>query len=302
MKFTGRAGISAKVICDSITHSGIRMTTLEIEYPRFILAELNTHRMLSKNSASSRAIPQKTMHELIKTQPAMPVAWGSNQPGMQAGAELDATQSAAAEGVWLAARDQMLSHSTVLFQTGVHKQLSNRITEPWMQMKTVISGTEWQNLLHLRNHPDAQPEFMELAQQIQQALQLHVPQQLKPGEWHLPYVVTNRDSQGEVTYWSGDEELSLDLALKVSASCCAQVSYRRSDTSVQKALDIYYKLVESKPVHASPVEHQATPQPSPTQKVWPQGVTHQDRDGQFWSGNLRGWIQYRKLIAGEAVW
>lgn len=302
MKFTGRAGISAKVICDSITHSGIRMTTLEIEYPRFILAELNTHRMLSKNSASSRAIPQKTMHELIKTQPAMPVAWGSNQPGMQAGAELDATQSAAAEGVWLAARDQMLSHSTVLFQTGVHKQLSNRITEPWMQMKTVISGTEWQNLLHLRNHPDAQPEFMELAQQIAAALQKHVPNTLKPGEWHLPYVTTKRDSFGEVTYWSGDEELSLDLALKVSASCCAQVSYRRSDTSVQKALDIYYKLVESKPVHASPVEHQATPQPSPTQKVWPQGVTHQDRHGQYWSGNLRGWIQYRKLIAGEAVW
>jgi len=302
MKFTGRANISAKVLCDSITHSGTRLTTLELEYPRFILAELNTHRMLSKNSASSRAIPQQKMHELLKTTPAMPVEWGSNKPGMVAGEVLDTTQQRAAAGVWLAARDQMLSHSTVLFQTNVHKQLANRITEPWMMMKSVVSGTEWANLLWLRNHPDAQPEFCELAQQIAAVLEKHVPQTLKPGEWHVPYVETKRDSHGDLTYWSGDEELTTDLALKVSASCCAQVSYRRTDTSVVKALDIYYKLIESKPVHASPIEHQATPMPSPTPKAWPQGVTHQDRHGEYWSANFRGWIQHRKLVAGESVW
>lgn len=302
MKFTGRANISVKVLCDSITHTGIRLTTLELEYPRFILAELNTHRLLSKNSASSRAIPEKKMHELLQTMPAMPVEWGSNKAGMVAGDPLDKTQVQAAEGVWLAARDQMLSHSTVLFQTGVHKQLANRITEPWMMMKTVCTATEWRNLLHLRNHPDAQPEFRELAQLIAQALEAHVPQTLKPGEWHVPYVDTKRNSYGDLSYWSQDEELSTDLALKVSASCCAQVSYRATNMSVTKALDIYHKLIESKPVHASPVEHQATPQPSPGSKAWPLGVTHVDRDGNYWSANFKHWIQHRKLIPGESVW
>lgn len=302
MKFTGRSNIAVKVLCDSITYSGTRLTTLELEYPRFILAELNTHRMISKNSASSRAIPQNAMHQHLRETPAVPVVWGSNKPGMQAGEPLGKTQREAAEAVWIAARDQMLSHSTILFQTGVHKQLANRITEPWMMMKTVASATEWRNLLHLRNHQDAQPEFCELAQQIQAALQLHVPQQLKAGEWHVPYVTSKRDSYGELHYYSGDEELTIDQAIKVSASCCAQVSYRKTDTSVAKALDIYNKLIDSKPVHASPVEHQATPQPSPSMKAWPQGVTHVDRDGNYWSGNFKHWIQYRKLVPGEAVW
>jgi len=302
MKFTGRSNISATVLCDSITYSGVRITTFELEYPRFILAELNTHRMISKNSASSRAIPKTAMHQHIRESAAVPVVWGSNKPGMQAGEPLGKTQREAAEAVWLAARDQMLSHSNILFQTGVHKQLANRITEPWMQMKTVATATEWNNLLHLRNHVDAQPEFCELAQQIAAALQLHVPQQLKAGEWHVPYVATKRDSLGELHYYSGTDELTVDTAIKLSASCCAQVSYRKTDLSITKALDIYHRLIDSKPVHASPVEHQATPQPSPSQKAWPLGVTHQDREGQFWSGNFRGWIQYRKLVPGEAVW
>ncbi|MFZ9611624.1 MAG: hypothetical protein ACO294_13075, partial [Methylococcales bacterium] len=138
--------ISAKVIADSISPEGVRMTTMEIEYPRFILAELNTHRMLSKNSASSRAIPVKTMHEFIRDNPATPVHWGKNQPGMKANEEVGSAVKAEAIEIWNRAKDDAIHWADALaHKLAVHKQIANRITEPWMTMKTVISGTEWNN-------------------------------------------------------------------------------------------------------------------------------------------------------------
>ncbi len=141
--------ISAKVIADSVCPQGIRMTTMEIEYPRFILAELNTHRMLSKNSASSRAIPVKSMHDFIRENPAMPVSWGKNQPGMKASEELTGPESKNAIHIWNQAKEDALHWADALaHKIGIHKQIANRITEPWMTMKTVISGTEWTNLYY----------------------------------------------------------------------------------------------------------------------------------------------------------
>lgn len=293
--------ISAKIICDSISPSGVRMTTMEIEYPRFILAELNTHRMLSKNSASSRAIPVTAMH---KTLVAEPVSWGKNQPGMQASEELNNADRGMALYVWNQARDMAVKYSTVLAsELGVHKQLANRVTEPWMMMKTVISGTEWSNFFYLRNHRDAQPEIRELAKRMHEAMVASVPTRLLPGEWHLPYVQTCRDKLNDIFYRDSDgSELTLEDARIVSASCCAQVSYRKNDDGLEKARKIYKQLIESTPAHASPVEHQATPM-KPTKFPFDHiGVTHVDGKGHRWSGNLQEWVQFRKLIPHEAVW
>ena len=302
--------ISAKVIADSVCPQGVRMTTMEIEYPRFILAELNTHRMLSKNSASSRAIPVKAMHEFIRANPATPVSWGKNQPGMKANEDVGSSVAEEAEQIWNRAKDDALHWADALaHKLAIHKQIANRITEPWMTMKTVISGTEWTNFFHLRNHADAQPEIKALAEAMTVAYTTHLPVPLKPGQWHLPYItLAEYVPTGELQYLNNNfDPISLEEAKIVSASCCAQVSYRKNDDSFDKAKKIYDQLILSEPVHASPIEHQATPMDVDSMcrfepDTWQPGVTHVSANSDLWSGNLRGWIQYRKLIRNEAVW
>lgn len=310
VKVSGKNGITVTVIADSVNILGNRMTTLELEYPRFIHSEVMTHRMLSKNAASSRAIPIKTTIEHVKKFPATPVHWGKNQAGMQAKEELDAPSIARVEHLWHSAKESAIHYLEELQSAGLHKQIASRIIEPWFMMKTVISGTEWNNLIWLRDHEDAQPEFAELAKCIVEAVNKSTPVVLRSGEWHLPYVMTafkiseNPDNDEIVYLDTNGNQIDLDTARKVSASCCAQVSYRKLDDSVEKAVDIFNKLFSGSRVHASPVEHQATPmiEEQGDTMDWEDGVTHVDRTGAFWSGNLCGWIQYRKLIPNEAVW
>ena len=296
--------ITAKIIADSISPEKVRMTTMEIEYPRFILAELNTHRMLSKNSASSRAIPVKAMHEHILNAPAEPVYWGKNRAGMQAKEELAEPDLADAKNIWQRAMQDAIHWSGGLAsKLQLHKQIANRITEPWMTMKTVISGTEWRNFWWLRCHADAQPEIHVLAMKMRDAYLASTPKALYAGEWHVPYVRTDRRLvDGSLCYYDNNgDDLTAEQARIISASCCAQVSYRKNDDSFEKAEKIYQQLIGSQPCHASPVEHQATPMQRPDCFA-DLGTTHLDRASQAWSGNLRGWIQFRKLIQGEAQW
>ena len=302
--------ITAKVIADSVSPEGIRMTTMEIEYPRFILAELNTHRMLSKNSASSRAIPVNAMHDHIRANTAAPVYWGKNQAGMKAKEELQGSDMSMAKYIWAKARDSAIDFAKDLNNLGSHKQITNRITEPWMLMKTVISGTEWTNFFYLRDHPDAQPEIAELARKMHKAYDESEPCKMQPGEWHLPYIALARYvPTGELQYFDENfDRISLQNAKIISASCCAQVSYRKNDDSLEKAHKIFHQLIESVPAHASPVEHQATPMDMMQVSAYePEnwkalGVSHMDGNYSFWSGNLRGWVQFRKLIPNEAQW
>jgi thymidylate synthase ThyX len=300
--------ITAKVIADSESDEGIRMTTMEIEYPRFILSELNTHRMLSKNSASSRAIPVKTMHEHIRANTAQPISWGVNQPGMKASSVLDVEDTVAAMMTWEQARDSAIEYSQELAELNIHKQITNRVTEPYMLMKTVISGTEWANFFWLRDHADAQPEIQLLAHKMKCAMDASVPEYLMPNEWHLPYVRSERNRYGTLEYLDqSNEPMTLVNARVVSASCCAQVSYRKSDDSLEKAWRVFKQLIESVPAHASPIEHQATPMATEVMcrfepETWQPGVTHVSANSDLWSGNLRGWIQFRKMIPTEAKW
>lgn len=292
--------ITAKIIADSISEAGKRLTTFEIEYPRFIHSEFMTHRALSKNAASSRAIPISVTIKNILDDPAIPVFWGKNQSGMTAKEELDdtllkdrvwskleinsispyngidadeyevqQTDLQYAKTLWLDARDSAIYYAQKLSDLGLHKQITNRILEPWVNIKVVVSGTEWANFFHLRCHPDAQPEIHELANIMFAEYNNSIPKTLYFKEWHLPYVT--------------DDDLnkySIEDCIKLSASLCAQVSYRKSDESLDKALLIYDRLVMSKPVHASPFEHQA----------WPSA------DEKFRSGNFFGWNQYRQSI------
>lgn len=309
MQLEGKGGITATVVQDSICR-GIRLTTFELEYPRFIHAEFMTHRMLSKNAASSRAIPVDKMLQHVREHTAVPVFWGKNQPGMQAVQEIDNIQEALI--AWKIARDDAIQSAINLHdRKGLHKQISNRVTEPFQMIKVVATGTEWANLLWLRDHDAAQPEFHELASLIAQAFSVSVPQVLLPGELHAPYVTRTVSKLGRVNYSSpGIPWLSKEEALTISASCCAQVSYRKSDDSLEKAVALCGRLMGSGDgrVHASPFEHQAWGMQQnniaseETQYVLEEGQTHVTTNGDLWSGNFRGWIQHRQIIEGHAKW
>lgn len=309
----GKGNISAEVVAHSVTEWGKEIVTFALEYPRFIHGELMTHRLFSRNAASSRAIPVQRMIELVDERPAEPIHWGRNQSGMQAKEELTGDDLNDVQWQWESALRAAVSRAEAMAALGAHKQIVNRILEPFQMMRTIVTATELKNFFHLRNHPDAQPEIAELARVMLEAVVKSEAIQLKNGEWHVPYVSVSRDENGEMVYGSLGEDgvlqvLSLEDALKVSSSCCAQVSYRRLDDSVEKALAIYDRLVYTEPVHASPFEHQATPVPphlvlfGMEGKVFDvPGITHLDKDGAAWSGNFKGWIQHRQLIPNNVV-
>ena len=290
--------VSAKVIKDSISPGGVRITTLELEYPRIIHSELMTHRVFSRNSASSRAIPVSKVIELVESNPAMPVHWGKNQAGMQAKEELDDLNKEAVRQLWLEAAKQAVSIAKVMADIGGHKQVVNRILEPFQHMKVVVTSTEWANWDWLRDHPDADPTIHALAKEMKRVRNESTPEEIFYGEWHLPYVTSERSKvYAERNYFDEHgEPITLEQARMISASCCAQTSYRKQDGSLEKAEDIFKKLIESEPCHASPVEHMATPISSD----WGRGVTHEDWQGQQWSANFRGWVQFRQLIPNNA--
>lgn len=327
--------ISARIVADSINENGKRITTFELEYPRFIHAELMTHRVFSRNAASSRAIPVTRAIELIQNDTAMPSHWGKNQPGMSAKEECYATfpvdlpilseegdfffdidgnlatktVERSREDMWNIARDNAIEIAKLFNEAGYHKQIVNRLLEPFTHIKVVLTASEYDNWFWLRNHPDAQPEIHILAERMFAEYEASTPELLLAGEWHVPYYdkgywkpsgYIKLDGQGSFDIIDGQRDglgVSLADALAVSSSCSAQVSYRRLDDSVEKARDIFKRLVESLPPHFSPFEHQATPMSG--QGFNQAGVTHMDKAGHYYSGNFQDWVQHRQLIMEE---
>jgi thymidylate synthase ThyX len=300
-------GFEAKVLADSVAPPGHRLTTLEATFPRFVLAEFNTHRVFSRNSASSRAIPVAKQLRRVLDDPYVPIEFGSNKPGMQAGPPLTGKARDAAEAEWLAARDDAVRHVLGLITNpenvggfddlhacleaaqgsqkeppaewlNVHKQVANRLLEPFMWHTVIVSSTTWENFWNLRCHPDAQPEIRLIATKMRDAVERSVPTRLEPDEWHLPLV-----GQAEREEASSPEELA-----KISVGRCARVSYLTHVGTRDLSADIalYDRLLESG--HMSPMEHVARP------------MTPAELEQSEWSGNFQGWIAHRKLIAGES--
>ncbi|UOL48542.1 hypothetical protein QGX12_gp102 [Pseudomonas phage Kremar] len=311
--------ITAKIIAHSIAPNGQMIVTWELEYQRFIHGEFMTHRLFSRNAASSRAIPVATIINQVSDDPAMPIHWGKNQSGMQAKEALSDPLAYSAKYLWLKAAKYAANIAGALTDVGLHKQATNRILEPFQTMKTVMTATCMDNFFWLRNHEDAQPEIKELARLMWEALQASTPNKLEPGDWHVPYYnngVWKHAYDLEVSPVIQVDHFghSLANALAISSSCCAQVSYRKLDDTLEKAQMVYKRLVDSEPVHASPFEHQATPMSETIHEVdgfigsrdgvndphdvqsWEKGITHIDRAGNFWSGNFVSWVQHRQLI------
>lgn len=287
--------ISAKIIADSISPNGVRLTTMECTFHRFILAEMNTHRMFSRNSASSRAIPTAKMRKSVFNEPAIPVHWGRNQSGMQADEELTDESLRIVQRMWTEHRNRSLAVHCLLEDNHLHKQIANRILEPFMWHTAIITATEWDNFFHQRCHPDAQPEMKAIADQMQIAYYTNTPKLVEYGQWHLPYI-TEDDLAADPHDKFGIHNFPED-ALKVSVARCARVSYLTQDgkRDIEKDLELYERLTQGG--HWSPFEHVASPI---TKEELDEQYGRDDVDpGKFYSGNFRGWTQYRKLFENE---
>lgn len=274
----------AKVLAHSRSETtGSELLTFQLRYPRFIHAQFLTHRVFSRNSSSSRAVPVvKTIREVIET-PASPIYWGKNKPGMQTGEEVEDTSEAMSW--WIDAAHSAAEFAEQGVRLGLHKQIVNRILEPFAWMETVVTASEWENWYALRLHPQndeqrekhpAQEEVRRLAQVMYEAAQQSEPTTLRPREAHLPYILPH-------------ERTAFDLVTlcRLSAARCARVSYKNHDGS-EPDVDKDFKLAQSLAAsqHWSPFEHQAIETGTYSRK---------------YSGNFHaGWLQHRKVLeAGQ---
>ncbi len=287
------------------------LSTLLLRYPRWVHAELMTHRVFSRNSASSRAIPvAKLLRDVIEN-PAVPLYWGKNERGMQASEEtaalvfapvpmsyggsrleIDVSKGRTATEAWLNARDLAVLSAKAFMAAGYHKQIVNRLLEPFVHITVLVSATEWANFLELRDHPDAEPHIAMLAREVRACLEDESTiQTLEPREWHLPFVDPVSED-GTPVKASGP---ALTNAIKLSVARCASTSYKTVggfDMTLEKAIELHDKLVSSHPIHASPAEHVAQAD-SPAaagdlhSKAWMRGDQH---------GNFVGFRQYRHML------
>jgi len=299
--------ITAKVIARSRVDAGVPdLITLQMRYPRFIHAEFMTHRVFSRNASSSRAVPVERMIQDVIDDPAMLVRWGANQPGMQDAGDHDAKvkvphiilddglggDAFLAESdpvdAWERARDIAVEFARGFAKAGYHKQVANRLLEPFGHISVVVTATEWDNFFALRCHPDADPTMGALAEAMRDAIAASTPHIAQANwSWHLPYI-TEDDWCSDQVQSKSQPEANKFLAM-ISAARCARVSYLNHDGTtpdIDKDLALAKRLLESK--HMSPFEHQA--------EAWTKGVQKT-----YLNGNLRGWHQFRKMIEAQAA-
>lgn len=280
--------IEAIILADSVNPVGVRLTTARLTYPRFIHAEFMTHRALSKNAASSRAIPLEKMLEAVRTKPAKPEFWASERKGMQAG---DVLPGSAMDGIWLHGARKASECAENLADCGVHKSLCNRVIEPWAHISVIASGTDigWANFFALRAHAAAMPEFQVLAYRLLAGYLASPPRHIPWLGWHIPYCPLEGIACGSL------ESNMQHIAPAVGR--IARVSYNRDDKEdVTDNTALHDRMRDQRPLHASPFEHVA--------QAWEVGrprasnfdVGYFDR-----SPAMSGWLQYRKRLPGECA-
>jgi len=283
----------AEIIADSINEAGERLTSMVIVCPRIVLAEFNTHRVFSRNSSSSRAIPFEKMVQMVEEHPFIPIKWMKEHKGMQ-GTEyfIDEVRINTLRYDWLEARDLAVQQAKKLNKEGLTKQLCNRLLEPYMWHTVLVTSTEWENFFALRNHPDAEIHIQKIAEIMLRAYNNSTPKLLQLGEWHIPFgdkidelrLLDNIVNPTGVLGNNLDEQdIQINLCkIKIATARCARVSYLNFEGKDDYFADIKLHDNLLSAGHMSPFEHCAMCYPG----------------GQ--SGNFKGFRQYRKMIPGES--
>jgi thymidylate synthase ThyX len=294
---------AAKIIADSVAPNGARLTTFEVVFPRIVLAEFNTHRLFSRNSASSRAIPVRKMIEAVKTNPYIPSHWGKNQKGMQASDEqLEGDARDAAITEWILASQSAINRAEALLDLDVHKQTVNRLLEPFLWHTVIVTATEWDNFFGQRCHPAAHPDIRIVAEKMRDALAASEPKLLSVDEPHLPYLqpedfledlhelYVRLPEEHQKICDVLDEKIEvwperMSLLAMISVARCARVSYLTHDGKRDLAEDVRLFCDLLNGGHMSPFEHVAL-------------LVH---GGEYRPSNFAApWQQLRKLILGES--
>lgn len=291
----------ARVLLDSVSPAGSRVTTMEVVIHRFVLAEFNTHRVFSRNSASSRAIPFHKMLDRVLNDPAMPMSWPSEQRGMQGGCELSGIDILNAKTAWLTARNNAVESAHMLHDIGAHKSVVNRLLEPFLWHTVIVTGTTdgYENFFKQRCSQLAQPELRMAADLMRAAWLGSTPEPLDYYEWHTPLIQPEDDelihTEGACRAYNWDydqiEAAAAEVRRRVSTARCARVSYLTHDgrRDISKDLELYDRLVLAKPPHWSPLEHVCRPQAD---------AGHPHPDAKL-GANLSGWIQMRHIVETE---
>jgi len=266
---------AAKILADSLHPNGSRLTTFELTYPRFVHSELMTHRKFSRNSASSRAIPTKVLLRQVKDTPVIPIHWGALQKGMQAFKELKGHPQSECRRRWMDARDFALFCAEQMLELGLHKQIVNRLLEPWMWITVIVTSDErgLANWFKLRCHPDAEPHINLLANLMRDVYDNNtvVRRELAIGDWHLPFI-----NDAELDFYGTED------CVHKSVARCARGSYLQHNGYFEFADDVKLGKKLSEVGHWSAFEHQA-----------------KCTDGGAPSNFVSGWLQNRKLYLGE---
>ena len=312
--------ITAEIIADSLNGQGDRLTSFIVVVPRIVLAEFNTHRMLSRNSASSRAIPFDTMLEKVMENPFIPIKWQEDHTGMQGNTYLTGRNVTLADGAWLRARDRAVEEAKMLNKNiGVTKQFCNRLLEPFLYHTIIVTASEWQNFLALRAHSAAEIHIQDLAFKMLEVYNKSTPKQLKQGQWHIPfgdkmdedriYELLDESGGDPDRYVEIDDEEIQEAKVKIATARCARVSYLNYEGTDDYEKDIKLHARLSNLGHWSPFEHcaQAMTDTEYRTNVRGDGKITSDHDYELafnkkdegWSGNFKGFIQYRKMFLGE---
>lgn len=307
--------ISARIIADSKNTHGNRLTTFVLVFPRIVLAEFNTHRAISKNSASSRAIPFKTMLEKVMTEPFVPIAFQREHKGMQGTVYFQQTELL--EEFWLRGRDAAVEAATDLSNMSVTKQLCNRMLEPYLYHTVICTGSEWENFFALRAHPDAEIHIADLAQKMLDAYNESVPEQLCPGQWHIPFgkgfdmtrlndlfkVNSTEEQARDTDYYVSQIEA---LKVKIATARCARVSYLNFEGKDDYAADSRLFEILLTSGHMSPFEHCARAMSEVELDTYTLDVPRTPNNPARLvnreygvCGNFKGFVQYRKTLENE---
>lgn len=288
--------ISAEILADSINTAGQRITSFKLVMPRIVLAEFNTHRAISRNSASSRAIPFKRMVQMVKDNPFIPMKWMKDHKGMQ-GNEFfeDFILCNILEKNWLKARDAAVEQAEMLAEIGLTKQHVNRLLEAYMYHTVIATATDWENFFALRAHPDAEIHIQDLAYKMLDLYNTNTPKFLSDTEWHIPF--GDKFDEGRLKElaleWTdgqyssikdlleNDPHVITSMKVAIATARCARVSYMNFEGKDDYTADSKLHDTLSTVGHWSPFEHCAYALSN------------------IRSGNFNGFIQYRKTFEGE---
>jgi len=270
---TSKTGTWAEVLADSVAPGCPRLTSLKVRFPHIILAQRNTHRIISKtdeggwgdisrSDASSRAIPIQRLISAVEADPYIPTSWRyAADRGMQPGELMSDEDADESREDWLDAMRFNLSRARKMAHRGNAKEDANRLLEPFAYVTSIMTATDWENWEGLRLDAHSQVAIRELAVAIRDAMAARRPRNIGVGGWHMPYFETGYPDE--------------------SAACCARISYDSHDGGrATRAANGRLADLLKREGHWSPFEHIAFADAEPSRH-----------------GNLAGnWAQYRKIM------